>query len=274
MIDTHVHFWNFDPIRDSWITDDMAVIQRDFLPNDVKKIFDPLNITGCIAVQASQTEAENEFLINLAQQNPIIKGIVGWVDLKSHKLEERLSYWKQFPIIKGWRHVLQAEVDDFFLDEQFIAGLKSLKDYNYSYDLLCYHNQLDAIISLVDQVPDQAFVLDHCGKPNIKSGEINDWAAKLKVLSQNPNVSCKISGLLTEADWHNFTQQQIFECLDVAFDCFGTDRILYGSDWPVVNLSKPYADWFSLVSKYCSRFSDVERGQIFSGNARRFYQLA
>lgn len=273
MIDTHVHFWNFDPIRDSWINEDMKVIQNDFLPEDLSPIFENLELTGCVAVQANQHESETAFLLALANENPIIKGIVGFTDLRNPAVEDRLAYWKQFDKIKGWRHVLQAEPDDFFLSDAFINGLKSLQKFDYTYDLLMFHHQAKAIIKLVEQVPDQMLVLDHCGKPDIKSGSISVWKADMKSLARHKNVSCKISGLLTEADWYNWTEKQIFDCFDVVFDSFGTDRILYGSDWPVMTISKPYEEWFNLVKKYVSQFSKSEQENIFKGNAERFYQL-
>ena len=272
MIDSHVHFWNFDPVRDSWITPEMHAIRKDFTPVDFVSATSTTPISGCIAVQADQTEEQNHFLLSLAEEHDVIKGIVGWVDFLNPNLEERLAYWQQFKLIKGWRHVLQAESDDFILNPNFVGGLKKLKDYNYTYDLLCYHNQLKAIIKLVDQVPNQPFVLDHCGKPNIKSKNIKTWSEDIRTLAQNPNVSCKLSGLLTEADWFDFTEQEIFECFDIIFEQFGIDRILYGSDWPVVLVSRPYGDWFGLVAKYASKFKKNEQEQLFSGNAERFYK--
>lgn len=273
MIDTHVHFWNFDPVRDSWINDEMKVIQNDFLPKDLAPIFEPLPLTGCVAVQANQNESETEFLCALSDENPIIKGIVGFTDLNNPALEERLEHWKKFEKIKGWRHVLQAEPDEFFLAPSFVNGLKLLKKYDCTYDLLMFHHQAKAMIELVAQVPDQKFVLDHCGKPDIKSGSIGVWTEDMKTLAQNKNVSCKLSGLLTEADWYNWTEKQIFDCFDVVLDSFGAERIMYGSDWPVMTISRPYADWFNLVDKYCAQFSEVERKAIFQTNAENFYRL-
>jgi len=273
MIDTHVHFWNFDPIRDNWISDEMNAIQKDFMPKDLEPIFNTLQISGCIAVQANQSENETDFLLSLSKDNPLIKGIVGWTDLRNPDLEERLQYWSTFKKIKGWRHVLQAENETFILAEDFIKGVQQLAKYNYTYDLLVYHDQLNATIKLVEQLPNQPLVLDHCGKPNIKSGEIKDWSAGIKELSIHQNVYCKVSGLLAEADWYNWTEKQLFECFDVIFNNFGTNRIMYGSDWPVVLISRPYADWFNLVRKYVSQFSEAEQCGIFFNNAVDFYRL-
>ncbi len=273
MIDTHVHFWNFDPIRDNWITEEMNAIQKDFTPKDLEPIYNELQISGCIAVQANQSENETDFLLSLSKDNPLIKGIVGWTDLRSPHLEERLQYWSNFKKIKGWRHVLQAENEEFILAEDFIKGVQQLAAYNYTYDLLVYHDQLNATIKLVEQLPNQPLVLDHCGKPNIKSGNIKNWSAAIKELSSHQNVSCKVSGLLAEADWQNWTEKQMFDCFDVIFNNFGTNRIMYGSDWPVMLISRPYADWFKLVRKYASQFSEIEQKDIFFNNAVEFYRL-
>ncbi|GGI24545.1 amidohydrolase family protein [Pedobacter mendelii] len=273
MIDTHVHFWNFDPARDSWITEEMNAIRKDFTPKNLIRTFNELKITGCVAVQANQTENENNFLLRLADQNEIIKGIVGWVDLKSKNLEERLSYWSSFKKIKGWRHVLQAENSAFFLSDDFVSGVKNLKKFNYTYDLLCYHDQLPDIIKLVDKVPNQPFVLDHCGKPNVKSQDLKAWAENIKNLAQNPNVYCKLSALLVEADWKNWKEIEIFNCFDVIFENFGPNRVMYGSDWPVVLLSRPYIDWFNLVSKYASKCTIQEKENLFLNCASSFYKL-
>lgn len=273
MIDAHVHFWNFDPVRDSWITEHMNAIRKDFTPKNLIRPYNDLQITGCVAVQANQSESENDFLLSLSEQNEIIKGIVGWVDLKSENLEERLKYWSAFKKIKGWRHVLQAESSDFILSTNFAEGIKALKKYNYTYDLLCYHNQLPDIIKLVDKVVDQLYVLDHCGKPDVKSQDLKTWRKNIKILSQNPNVYCKLSALLVEADWKNWKEVEIFNCFDVIFEHFGTNRIMYGSDWPVVLLSRPYPVWFNLVNKYASKFSIQEKENIFLNTASSFYKL-
>ncbi len=273
MIDSHVHFWNFDPIRDSWITEEMGAIRKDFLPDDFVSSSTSSGITGCVAVQADQTEEQNHFLLSLAKDNPVIKGIVGWVDLKNPSLEERLTYWKQSPVIKGWRHVLQAENEAFIVDPDFVNGVKTLAKFNYTYDLLCYHDQLPAIIQLVDQLPDQPLILDHCGKPDVKNQKLKEYDANIKLLAQNKNVYCKISGLLTEADWHNWTETDIYNCFDIVFKHFGTSRIVYGSDWPVVNVSRPYHEWFNLVLKYLSQFSPIDQRMIFEENVSRFYSL-
>jgi L-fuconolactonase len=273
-IDTHVHFWNFDPVRDNWINDEMSVIQRDFLPENLATTFDLLQVDGCIAVQANQSEIETKFLLDLAGKHEIIKGIVGWTDLLNPDLEERLDHWHSFDKVKGWRHVLQAEQEAFFLDSRLAHGISMLAKYDYTYDLLIYHDQLNALLNLVNKVPEQALVLDHCGKPNIKSGDIGDWKTGIRTLATNQNIYCKISGLLAEADWYNWTEKQLFDCFDIIFENFGTNRIMYGSDWPVMLISRPYGDWLKLVQKYCSQFTIADQQSVFYKNAEHFYKFS
>jgi L-fuconolactonase len=272
-IDSHVHFWKFDTIRDSWITPEMGAIRHDFLPNDFFAASNLHNIKGCVAVQASQTEEENHFLLSLTKENKFIKGIVGWINLINPALEERLDYWREFELIKGWRHILQAEDDQFILQPAVIKGLQILHQYHYTYDLLCYHHQLGTILKLVHQLPNQAFVLDHCGKPDIKGKNLDKWKEHIKELAQNKNVYCKVSGLFTEADWDNYQEADILNCLALIFEHFGPARVMYASDWPVMLISKPYNDWCSLLERYCSQFTELEQEMIFSSNAVSFYKL-
>lgn len=273
MIDSHVHFWNFNPNRDNWITEDMAIIRNNFMPTDFLNAKAETPIAGCIAVQADQSEEQNHFLLSLANENDVIKGIVGWVDLLNPNLEERLSFWKNHQLIKGFRHVLQAETDAFIIDDRLVNGIKTLNKFGFTYDLLCYHTQLNAIINLVDKLENQPLVLDHCGKPAVKTQDLKTWDKNINILAQKPNVYCKISGLLAEADWKNWTEAEIFNCFDVIFKYFGTNRIMFGSDWPVVLISRPYTDWFNLVNKYVSQFNQEEKMKIFSDNAKEFYKI-
>ena len=273
MIDSHVHFWNFDAERDSWITEDMGIIRNDFMPSDFITATSETPINACIAVQADQSEEQNHFLLNLAKQSDAIKGIVGWVDLLNPNLEERLSFYKNHTLIKGFRHVLQAETDDFISAEKLAQGIRTLHKFGYTYDLLCYHTQLNAIQKLVDQLTNQPLILDHCGKPDVKNQDLLVYDRNIERLAKNQNVYCKISGLLAEADWKNWTEKEIFSCFDIIFKHFGVDRILYGSDWPVMLISRPYKDWYNLANKYLAQFSEAEKLKIFGGNASRFYGL-
>lgn len=275
-IDAHQHFWHFDPKKDSWITPDMAVIQKDFLPDDLLPVLQQHKVDGCVAVQASQTLAETDFLIQLASEHDFIQAVVGWIDLKApaDELTEQLIHYRQFPKLKGFRHILQGEqLNEFLRDGSFSAGLTQLGDFGYSYDLLAFHPQLPFIIQLVKQHPEQRFVLDHLGKPDIKTGELSEWKRNITALAALPNVFCKLSGLVTEGDWNNWTEDQVTDCLDICVDAFGTDRLLFGSDWPVCLLATTYGGWLDLLVQYFGAFSADEQSKVFGGNTATFYQI-
>ncbi|POY35743.1 amidohydrolase [Solitalea longa] len=272
-IDAHVHFWKFDPVRDSWIDGTMQVIRRDFYPADLAPVFTENGISGCIAVQADQSEAETEFLLSLAHEHSFIKGIVGWIDFKHDNIAKRLAHYSSTKLIKGWRHIAQAEPSGFLINERFLNGLSLLKQYNYTYDILIQHKQLTDAIKLVDRLPEQAFIIDHCAKPNIKNNELEEWKKHLKVLAQNPNVYCKLSGLMTEAQWNNWTPEQVVKYIDAVFNTFDINRIVFASDWPVMLLAGNYPQWKKLIEKYMAQFNAEERDLVFSQNATRFYNL-
>jgi L-fuconolactonase len=273
IIDSHVHFWNFHPVKDSWITPDMEVIRKDFLPADLESCFLDHQVEGCVAVQADQSETETNFLLAEAENNSIIKGVVGWIDLLAPDVEERLKHFSQFKKLKGFRHIAQAEKKGFLLQEQFIKGLELLDKHNFTYDILLKADQLGDAIKLVEKLPNQAFVLDHCCKPDIKNKNTNLWGKQLEILAQNPQVYCKVSGLITEADWQHWNEQEIFNCLDVAFEHFGINRLLFGSDWPVMLLAGNYTKWLQLLKLYAEQFTETERNRFFSENTKAFYKI-
>lgn len=273
-IDAHQHFWKFDPVRDSWMTDEMKVIQRDFLPDDLAPILEANGIKGCVAVQASQTEAETDFLLELASNHDFIKGIVGWVDLRSNDIGDRLAHYASFAKVKGFRHVVQGENDsEFMLRPQFKVGITALESYHFTYDILIYHHQLEQAIQLVKLFPDQRFVLDHLAKPDIKSGEYAVWKTTIKKLALHTNVYCKISGMITEADWNKWTAAEFNVYLDTVVKAFGTERLMYGSDWPVCTVAASYEQQIGMVNDYFNPFSTLEKRNIMGGNAIRFYGL-
>lgn len=273
MIDTHVHFWQYHPIKDDWITDDMSVIQANFYPKDLEGVFAKHQIKGCVAVQASQSEDETNFLLDLASKSPLVKGIVGWVDLRAENLAERLQHFAQYPLIKGWRHIVQAEPAGFLLQRNFVEGVKQLKTFGHTYDILINYKQYPEAIKFVEQFSGQPFVIDHCGKPDIKTGEKADFKNYVKEIALHPDVFCKISGLLTEADWHNWNNDEIYRYLDIVFDAFGPQKIMYGSDWPVVKLAGNYERWLNLVTKYLEQFTADEQLKVLEKNAVEFYRL-
>ena len=272
-IDTHVHFWKYDKVRDAWITADMKTLQQDYLPQTISGTLSRNGVKGCVAVQADQSELETLFLVELAKTHSIIKGVVGWIDLQNENLEERLRYFSQFPIIKGWRHIVQGEPDDFLLRPAFQKGISALKQHNYTYDVLIYPRQLKATLEFVDRFPDQKLVIDHCAKPDIAGKKIDEWADLMREIAQHPHVYCKLSGLFTEAKWKHWSPAEFYPYLDVVFAAFGTGRLLFGSDWPVILLSGMYVQWKSLLEKYMKNFDREEKEKVFWKNAISFYNL-
>jgi len=272
-IDSHQHFWIFDPVRDSWIDDSMQKIQRDFLPEDLQPLLNENKFSGCVAVQASQSEEETNFLLDLASKNDFIKGVVGWVDLRAENISERLNHFSKYEKLKGFRHVVQGEADDFMLRNDFRNGIAALKPFNYTYDILIFHRQLPAAIDLVNRFPDQPFVIDHIAKPDIKAGEIATWEKNMKEISKYENVKCKISGMVTEADWNSWKPSDLKPYLDVVFENFSTDKLMFGSDWPVCNVASNYAELVQTLESYMTQLPVQEQNKIWFENAANFYNL-
>lgn len=273
-IDSHQHFWKFDPVRDSWITEEMKVIQRDFAPEDIKPLLDNNNIGGCVAVQADQSDKENSFLLALAEKNDFVKGVVGWVDFQAEDVEEKLIQYSSHDKLKGFRHVLQGEKQrDFMLRPAFKNGIGKLKHFNFSYDILIFPDQLKFTLDFVRSFQDQRFVIDHIAKPYIKDKKIDQWKKDMQALAKEDNVSCKISGMVTEADWKNWRKEDFKPYLDVVVESFGVKRIMYGSDWPVCLVAASYDKMFQIVKEYFSGFSNDEQQLFFGTNATQFYNL-
>jgi L-fuconolactonase len=273
-IDAHQHFWIFDPVRDSWINDEMAVIQRDFLPGDLHPVLTENGMDGCIVVQADQSEAHNDFLLSLAKENDFIKGIVGWVDLRANNIDTRLAYYSQFPQIKGFRHVLQGEEDRaLMLNPEFKRGIGELSEYGFTYDILIFPDQLQYVSELVETFPDQQFVIDHLAKPNIKNQKIDEWAKDIRSLAQHDNLWCKVSGMVTEADWKNWKAEDFFPYLDVVFETFGPKKLMFGSDWPVCQVAATYGGVKGILEQYTTTMPANEQAQFWGGNAIDFYNI-
>jgi L-fuconolactonase len=273
IIDSHQHFWKYDPVRDSWIDKSMKELRRDFLPKDLGPVLEKNDIDGCIAVQADQSENETEFLLNLAENNSFIKGIVGWVDLQSDNIKERLAHYCRKNIFKGVRHIVQAESNDFMMGKKFQNGISSLKQFELTYDILVFPSQLPSAIQLVNKFPDQKFVIDHLAKPHIKSGKMAAWKKDIELLARSQNVYCKVSGMVTEADWKNWRKEDFTKYLDIIFNAFGLDRVLYGSDWPVCLLAAEYELQLEIIVEYITKYSPEDKEKIMSGNAINFYNL-
>lgn len=274
-IDAHQHFWQFDPVRDAWIDDSMSVLRRNFLPAELHQTLRDNGVDGCIAVQADQSEIETRFLLDLAAQYDFIRGVVGWVDLRAANLEERLEHFAQHPRLRGFRHIVQGEADvNFMLRPDFQRGIGMLERYGFTYDILVFPHQMGAALELARRFPHQMFVLDHLAKPYIKDGFREGWAVLLRELGRCENVVCKVSGLVTEADWQHWQYADFVPYLDVAFEAFGTDRLLYGSDWPVCLLGGDYGQVKGILTRYLEQFSPADRDRVWGGNAARVYGLS
>ncbi len=271
-VDSHQHFWIYDPGEYPWIT--TTVLKRDFLPDDLAPELRKAGLDGTVAVQARQTVEESRWLLNLADHYPIIKGVVGWVDLQFPDCEKELTELARHPKFRGVRHVVQDEPDDrFMLKQSFLDGLARLEEFKLTYDLLIYPKQLPAAIEVVKRFPRQPFVVDHIAKPLIREGKITPWNDQMKELGRCPNVWCKVSGMLTEAKLKQWKASEFKPYLDVVFEAFGQDRLMYGSDWPVCLLSGTYAEVFDLVSSYLNPMSLEAREKVLGGNAAKFYGL-
>jgi len=273
-IDSHQHFWKYHPVKDAWITHEMNVIQRDFMPADLLPLLHENKFDGAVSVQADQTEMETDFLLELASKNDFIKGVVGWIDLCADNISERLAYYAGFKKLKGFRHIVQAEpADNFLILPDFCRGISQLMNYPFTYDLLIFPRHLPYAKKLVDQFPLQPFVIDHLAKPDFKTSDFKQWEESIRSIERNKNVYCKVSGLVTEADWKNWHISDFRYCLDVVTESFGVDRLMFGSDWPVCLLGGSYTEVTSIVEEYFARYSLEDQSKIFGLNAVQFYNL-
>lgn len=273
-IDAHQHFWQYDPARHGWITEQMSRLKRDFMPPDLKVEMDKAGMEACVAVQADQTERETRFLLDLAEEYPYVKGVVGWLDLRADDFEERLVHFMEDSALKGLRHIVQDEPDDnFLLGADFLKGIETVGKYGLAYDILIYSRHLPVAVEFASRFPDQKFVLDHIAKPEIKQQKVDDWEKGIRELAQHPGICCKVSGMVTEADWEHWKADDFKPYLDVVFDAFGPDRLMFGSDWPVCTLAANYQQVFRLLDDYLALLSETARRQIMGRNAEQFYDL-
>ena len=280
-IDTHHHFWRYNVEEYGWIgprtpgvRDDMSVLRRSFGPDDLEAEIRAARVEGVVSVQARQKVEETEWLLELAGEHDFLKGVVGWVPLVSPDVKADLGRFAQHPKLKGIRHVLHDEEDDLYmLRPDFNAGLAQLKAFGLAYDLLIFERHLPQTVELVDRHPDQVFVVDHVAKPRIKDNVLSPWAENLAELARRENVYCKLSGMVTEADLHAWTEDQLRPYMEVVLDAFGPDRLMFGSDWPVCLVACSYGRWHEIVSRFVSRLSDAEQEEILGGNAVEAYRL-
>ncbi|RYY62547.1 MAG: amidohydrolase [Chitinophagaceae bacterium] len=271
IIDSHQHFWKYDPVRDRWIGDGMDVLKKDFLPVDLLPELDNNGVDGCVAVQASESDQETSFLLELAGRNTFIKGVVGWIDLESPTLEQQLHSYQQYPLLKGFRPMLQSDPQrDKMLQPAFLNGVRLLQEYGFTLDLIILPDQLDYCAELALMFPRMKLVIDHLGKPPVRSGNLDAWTKSIRRYRDLQNVYCKVSGLVTEADWLHWTKPQLMPAIDQVVETFGTSRIMFGSDWPVCLLAAGYTEVMDILDGY---FSPADQQQFYAGNACAFYSI-
>ncbi|RZU42719.1 amidohydrolase family protein [Edaphobacter modestus] len=274
IIDAHHHLWRYSREEYGWIDETMLSLRRDFLPEDLTVEMRVAGVEGTIAVQARQTLEETRWLLELADQNEAIRGVVGWAPIASGEFSTTLEEFKGRPKLKGLRHVVQAEPDEnYLLRQDFNRGIGMLRGSGLVYEVLIYEHQLPQTIEFVDRHPDQAFVLDHIAKPRIRGRVLEPWAGRMRDLARRENVSCKLSGMVTEADWNGWTLEGLRPYLDVVVEAFGPQRLMVGSDWPVCLVACGYAQWFGVLEEYFAGFSTQELDAVFAGNAARVYGL-
>ena len=273
-IDAHQHFWNYSAAEYPWIGTGLERLARDYLPSDLEPLLAAKQIDGSVAVQARQSVEESLWLLALAKAHPLVKGVIGWVDLRSDRVGDDLRVLAANPTFVGVRHVVQDEPDPrFVLGEGFIRGLRQLRQHGLTYDLLLYPSQLPAAIELVELLPEQPFVVDHLAKPRIVAGEIADWERDIRAIARHDNVCCKVSGMVTEAVRRGWKRDDFTPYLDVVLEAFGPERLMFGSDWPVCLLAGEYADVAAIPRDYFSRLSATEQRMIWGDTAAGFYGL-
>jgi L-fuconolactonase len=273
-IDSHQHFWQYNPAHQVWMTDQMSVLRRDYLPDKLKPLLEAVGFDGSVAVQSRQMLEETEWLLQLSDRFDFIKGVVGWVDLRSPEVRTQLARYAAHPKLRGVRHVVHDEPDDqFMLRPDFQRGIGQLREFNLTYDLLLFPKHLPVAVKLVEAFPHQPFVLDHIAKPPIKERQISPWKEDLEALARFENVGCKLSGLVTEARWGRWQPEDFRRYLDIVIAAFGTDRVMVGSDWPVCTLSSDYSSVMRIVIDYVQQFPARARENILGSNCVRFYGI-
>ena len=272
-IDAHHHLWRYSPEEYGWIDDAMLMLRRDFLPEELTAEMWAAGVDGAIAVQARQTIEETRWLLDMAERTDAIRGVVGWAPIATAGFAEAIEELRGRPKLKGLRHIVQAEWDEFLLREDFNRGITAMLGSGLVYDVLIYERQLLPAIQFVDRHPEQMFVLDHIAKPRIREAVLEPWASRLRELARRKNVVCKVSGLVTEADWEAWTPQTLRPYLDVVVEAFGPRRLMVGSDWPVCLVACGYRQWFDVLGEYFRGFSELEREAIFGMTAKQVYRL-
>ncbi|TVR60409.1 MAG: amidohydrolase [Spirochaetaceae bacterium] len=273
-IDAHQHFWIYNDTDYTWMSSAHGAIRRDFTPEDLSPLLDSIGFDGSVAVQARQTMEETEFLLSLADQSDRVFGVVGWLDLRSERIADEIARYGANPKLKGVRHVVHDEPDDdFVLRDSFRRGVRALGPAGLTYDLLLFPRHIPAAIRLVDEFPNQPFVVDHIAKPPIKDGATEPWARDIAQLAERPNVTCKLSGMVTEANRDSWRPEDLYPYIDIVLEAFGASRLMIGSDWPVCTLAGEYKRVMDVVLNYIAKLSTHEQEMITGGTCMRFYGI-
>jgi L-fuconolactonase len=274
-IDAHHHFWKYDPVEYGWISDEMHMIRRDFLPSDLEETIQKSGVSGVVSVQARQKIEETQWLLDFAAQHPFILGVVGWVPLISATVAKDLERFAEHSKFKAVRHVLHDEPDDnYMLREDFNSGISLFKSMNLTYDILIFEKHLPQTLRFVDRHPNQLFVVDHIAKPRIRESLFSPWRENLQELARREHVYCKLSGVVTEADFKTWTESEIEPYLETTLEAFGPERLMFGSDWPVcLAAADSYAQWVDIVSRFMAQLSEAEQRRIWSETAKEAYRL-
>lgn len=272
--DSHQHFWQVGRFDYPWMTSDLGVLYRDYLPDELEPILARNGVEKTVLVQASNSLAESRWLLNLADQNSFIAGVVGWVDLMSPEVDAQLRELTDHPKFKGVRHLVESEPqDDWLIQPAVLSGLKQLSTYGVSYDLLVHTRHLKHVPRVAETCPELALVIDHLAKPPIAKNEIDEWSQGFKPLAFYPNIHCKLSGLVTEANWTSWQTDDLRPYVEFALESFGPERLMFGSDYPVCLLASTYDRVLASFQEILSNLGDDEREKIFSRNAARFYRV-
>jgi len=273
-IDAHHHLWRYNDRDYVWMTGEMESLRHDFLIPELQAVLAESGIGGSVAVQARQSLAETDWLLQLAGECPIVRGVVGWVPLVDARVGERLDCLSQNPRLRGVRHVLHDEADDFYmLREDFNLGVDQLHARGLAYDILVFERHLPQTIQFVDRHPNQIFILDHIAKPRIREGVLSPWKENIQALAKRDNVYCKLSGMVTEARWNSWTRDDLAPFFEVVLSAFGPRRLMFGSDWPVLTLASSYKEWSNTVHSLIAALSSDEQERVGSGSAIEAYRL-
>ncbi len=273
-VDAHQHFWKYSPETHDWINDEMKVIRKDFGPTELGAILQANNINGCVAIQADETEKETSFLLEIADKHPFVKSVVGWMDLLVDDPAERLHHWKKYKKLAGFRAIMQGQEDSKYLTNSlFQKNVQLLVAADLTYDLLVFHDQFPSLIRFVEKLPDNRMILDHIGKPDIKNKQIKQWKDNIRILAQHPGIYCKLSGMITEADFKHWTYEDLKPYMEIAAEYFGIDRICFGTDWPVCLVAGTYTEVVSIMHKFSEQLNTSEKEKLMGGNTIKFYKI-